>query len=246
MEDKNFRRRLLSSCQDPIRLPAGYKRLEYIECNSDTYMSLETLWHSIIFTSKGYGPDFEIKIGHNEEHNYATEDYTANSSTIDLCLAKNSNSIITDRINIDPDDFTSAEYVGNNVYSFKLNYDVNSTATLKCQDDRVLVNNNTIISTNFNTIIKRDVSKNLVGKEFDSFSLGGKLCKYMRFYYFYYIDDNGKKHYIVPAYNPKNESYHDNGYQHVCLYDTYGVTTEMNGPDSNYIYKFINRGGDNS
>lgn len=32
MEDKNFRRRLLilSGCQDPVHLPAGYKRLEYL------------------------------------------------------------------------------------------------------------------------------------------------------------------------------------------------------------------------
>lgn len=63
MEDRNFRRRLISNSQDAIHLPAGYKRLKYLYCNyPDLLYSLsETMQDNLKFKDvELYGGPYDI------------------------------------------------------------------------------------------------------------------------------------------------------------------------------------------
>lgn len=249
MEDRNFRRRLLSSSQDPIHLPAGYKRLEYIGIgpNVNGNLSIATEKQPFVFTSKGYGPNFEIKIGHDKGKYMLNADSTGEMD-ISVNLRVGDSIYQTDRFGISYSDFTRANYYGNNIKKFKLNYDNNDTATIKCQDNIISVNGNSkiLINDGGSDILKRDLYQRLINLGFDRFSLslGGAICYYFRFYYCCYTDNNEKKYYIVPAYNPKDEWFDGYNYHHFCLFDTHGtVVCKYFIPDSSINYKFINNGG---
>ena len=245
MEDRNFRRRLISSSQDPIHLPTGFKRLEYLEGKSmrDWSWSLNTEAQPFTFTSKGYGPDFEIKIGHAKDKNMYRDDST-NYSKFSLDIIRGGSNYFLDEIRIKNNDFTDASYMHIAGDNFKLNYDKNNATIIKYQNDKILINNNEVFINDSYSVLNRKVVNDAVGIISDHFKLRGAFYPSLRFYYCCYTDGNGKKYYIVPAYNTKNEWLYNRKYYHICLYDTHGVIVlknlDGNCDDSYFNYKFVN------